>query len=181
MLMLTAFVAALGITFVAGGDLRLLSEIRLRKAWLCALALGIQVLVISVAPSGAYSAAGHIGSYLVAAAFVIVNRKVPGLWLIALGAGMNFLAIISNGGVMPASSGALELAGHPVASGQGFDNSAAVSDANFAVLGDVFAIPEPWIFANVFSVGDVAIAAGLVVGMLGVCRGASRRRAVRPA
>jgi hypothetical protein len=42
-------------------------------------------------------------------------------------------------------------------------------DPRLAFLGDVFAIPRGWPLANVFSVGDVLIAVGVVVAVHGIC------------
>jgi hypothetical protein len=91
--------------------------------------------------------------------FALANRHLPGLPLIAMGGALNLAAIVANGGVMPASAAALRLAGLPAEAG--FSNSAHVADANLAWLGDVFAIPSGWPFANVFSIGDVVVVIGL--------------------
>ena len=44
--------------------------------------------------------------------------------------------------------------------GNVFANSAYVANARLWFLGDVFAVPASWPFANVFSIGDVLIAVG---------------------
>jgi uncharacterized protein DUF5317 len=94
---------------------------------------------------------------------VVANRRLSGLWLIALGATLNLLVIGINGGVMPADPAALERAGLPVVSGE-FENSTVLEDPKLAILGDVFAVPEPLPFANVFSIGDVVLLMGWVPG-----------------
>ena len=60
--------------------------------------------------SHALHVALHMTSYVLDAYFVFANRH---LWLplVALGAGLNVLAIAVNGGVMPASASALRIAG----------------------------------------------------------------------
>ena len=109
-----------------------------------------------------------VAAYPVGAVFLLANRRVPGMALVALGAALNLLAITANGGVMPASAEALAAAGLPVAE-PGFENSAALADPRLAFLGDVFAIPASWPLSNVFSVGDVCIGAGLAWGLHRVC------------
>ena len=88
------------------------------------------------------------------------NLRVPGLALVALGAISNLAAIVANDGVMPTTPEALAAAGlDPL---DGFSNSAVLEDPALAPLTDIFALP-PWLpFANVFSIGDVLIALGIV-------------------
>jgi hypothetical protein len=101
-------------------------------------------------------------------AFVWINREVPGLWLIAVGALSNGVAIVANGGVMPTTTEALRTAGLEV-DPQVFANSAALADPRLLFLGDVFAIPSWLPFANVFSIGDVLIAVGVAYTVHAVC------------
>ena len=58
-----------------------------------------------------------------------------------------------------------------------FENSAISSGSRLWFLGDVFAVPHGWPFANVFSVGDVVIVVGLLVLVHRACRPSSRPRA----
>ena len=155
---------------LAGGRLRALSELPLRGGgWLCA-AIALQVLVIEVVPDAPapLPALGHVASYAMTAIAVWLNRRLPFLWLLALGGALNALAIAVNGGVMPARAGALAAAGLDTA--DGFANSAAVAHAHLAFLGDVFAVPAAWPAANVFSVGDVLIVLGLLAFLHAWCR-----------
>ncbi len=101
----------------------------------------------------------HLGTYVLAAACLIRNLDLRFVWLVGVGGLLNLIAIAANGGVMPASRGALETAGLDVKSGE-FANSDYVEDAHVAFLGDVFAIPDGWPGANVFSIGRRAHAAG---------------------
>jgi hypothetical protein len=84
------------------------------------------------------------------------------VWVVALGGALNFIAIVANGGVMPARRGALETAGLDVRGGE-FANSDFVEGAHVGFLGDVFAIPDGWPGANVFSVGDVLMVLGALL------------------
>ena len=58
----------------------------------------------------------HIASYGLDAYFVFVNRRLVGVAVVALGAGLNLLAITTNGGVMPASAAALRINGRSLIS-----------------------------------------------------------------
>lgn len=153
-----------------GGRLAALAELRLR--WTPALlsALAVQLAVLRLVPDwpGAVLVAGHVASYGLAAAFVAANRHVPWLWLVGLGGLANLAAITANGGRMPASPAALDTAGVPPP--DSFSNSAAVTDAELAFLGDVFATPAGWgPFSNVFSVGDVLLVGGAVLALHRIC------------
>jgi uncharacterized protein DUF5317 len=152
-----------------GGSLGALATVRLRLPWLLPAALALQVVAISLpGVPGRLRPPLHVASYLLAGAFLVANRRLPGMPLLGLGAAANLLAIVANGGVMPASPDALAAAGLPP-DRPGFANSAALDDPRLAFLGDVFAIPSGWPLANVFSVGDVLIALGAVVAVHGIC------------
>jgi hypothetical protein len=153
---------------LAGGRLSRLAEVRFRGASLAVLGLAVQVLVISVLPTGARDlhAAAHLASYLMLGAMLVLNIRIPWLWLVALGGLSNFVAIAANGGVMPASRAALASAGSLPAPGH-FINSTLLEHPHLAFLGDVFAIPAPWAH-NVFSVGDAIIAAGALLTLHGL-------------
>ena len=91
----------------------------------------------------------------------------------AVGAGCNLLAIIANGGYMPADPEALASVG---LGGPGYTNSIVLTDPVLPFLTDVFAMPAWMPAANIFSIGDVllgiGVAATIALGM---------RRQVKPA
>lgn len=153
------------------GDLRKLATLELSATWLLPVALGLQVLVITVAPGlpRPFTVGVHLVTYLLAAAFLWSNRRVAGLLLLAAGAATNGVVIAVNGGTLPASEAALRRAGLPTDL-PGFTNSASLESPRLAWLGDVFAIPAGIPFANVFSVGDVLILAGAAWLLHSTCR-----------
>jgi hypothetical protein len=153
-----------------GGRLGRLGELTLRSAWLLPLALGAQVLVISVIPDGPPVALAliHGASYLLAGTFVWLNRAVPGLPVIAVGGLSNAVTIAVNGGTLPASPSALRRAGLPLTEDE-FSNSAVIDDALLPWLGDVFAVPAGMPLANVFSIGDIVMALGAAYAVHRMC------------
>lgn len=171
MILLAVLLLALVLVPLAGGRLGRLAEIDLKAMWAIGVALGLQIVIISIIPDrfeGVHVPL-HILSYVFAAIFVWLNRGIPGMVIIGLGALCNLIAILANGGVMPATPAALRSAGIVQNSGQ-FANSTVVDDAKLQFLGDVFAVPDSWpIIANVFSIGDVLIAIGIFVLIHGVC------------
>ncbi len=158
-----AFMAILGVPLL-GGRFGRLRHTKLVEGWLMVLGLGIQVVILQIIASmiSHEIAAGlHVLSYLFTFGFVYANRRVAGLWLIALGGLMNLAAIVANGGVMPASPAAVARAGHVVSAE--FTNSALIANARLGWLGDAHAIPKGFPLANVFSLGDVIIVVGAAV------------------
>jgi len=170
-ILLAVLVLAIVTVPLAGGRLGALGEIDLRRPWAIMVAIGLQVLIISVFPDRfeALHEPVHVLSYVFAAVFLVANIRLPGVPLIAAGALCNLAAIVANGGVMPASRAAQQAAGIVQQEGH-FVNSGVLEDPKLLFLGDVFAIPESWpVLNNVFSVGDVLIALGALVFVHGMC------------
>ena len=163
---------------LAGGRLRRLAELELRWLWLAPAALALQVVIVTIAPGGdrTLHAVVHVGTYALIGLFLWMNRRLPGLAVLALGAAANTLAIVVNHGVMPASRTAQRLAGLTEAGG--FNNSAAVLHPHLLWLGDVIPIPGP--LPNTLSVGDFVIFAGMLILLHRTCESSLRRRVLRP-
>jgi hypothetical protein len=103
------------------------------------------------------------------------NRGLPGMLVMALGAGLNALAITINGGTLPASAAALRAAG--IHDRPGFDNSDVLSHPHLGWLGDVMATPSWLPMRNMLSVGDLVLFAGAVILVITVTRMPGRHRA----
>jgi hypothetical protein len=168
-MMIAIAVIALVIAVATGGDVRRLGTVALRRSWLLGAALAIQIVITTTGGSRDGFAAAHLLSYALVGAWFVVNRSIPGLGVIAAGGGLNAAAIVANRGVMPATRSALARAGIHTAAGR-FANSAAVAHPHLFVLGDRFAVPRGVPLANVFSVGDVVIAAGVTWAVLRLTR-----------
>jgi hypothetical protein len=154
-----------------GGRLQALTELEFRRGGFAVAALLIQVVIISVLPGDAwgFSKEIHLATYFLLGVFLVANRHIPGLLVIALGGALNFAAIASNGGVMPADPDAIEAAGITHKAGE-FTNSAATADAPLGFLGDVFHTPAWMPIHNVFSIGDIEIVLGAFLLLHFVCR-----------
>ena len=148
--------------FVLGGRLSGLATIDFRWPWLAIGGFAVQLVLFS---DPIRERAGDLGAPLYVASTVAVliavirNVRIPGMALVALGAASNLAAIVANGGYMPASEDAFEALGGGL--NPGYTNSAIVADP----------------IANVFSIGDVLIAVGVVI----VIAAGMRRRSVRAA
>jgi uncharacterized protein DUF5317 len=170
MLLVVAAVLLLATVPLAGGRLSRLADIRPRGVWAVLLAAALQVGISDVVPGGSHAlhAGLNVLSYALDAYFLLANRRLVGVPLIATGAALNVLAITTNGGVMPASALALRIAG--IAERPGFDNSAALAHPHLAFLGDVIPVPGPWPIGNVLSVGDLIILLGAFLLLHCTCR-----------
>ncbi|MGA2014620.1 MAG: DUF5317 domain-containing protein [Solirubrobacteraceae bacterium] len=146
---------------LTGGRLRRLADLELRWLWLAPAALAVQVVITVIAPGGdpAWHAGVHLASYGLIAVFLLANRRLPGVTVIAAGTLCNVLAIAANGGVMPAAAAAQRIAG--LILGAGFHNSARLAHPMLLWLGDIIPVPGP--LPNVLSPGDCLIFAGVAV------------------
>jgi hypothetical protein len=153
---------------LTGGRLGRLASIRVRGTWVPVVALAGQVLITTILPGGspAVHKAVHIGTYVLIGAILWCNRRLPGIPVIGLGAVLNALVIIVNGGQMAASRTAERVAGLHLP--PGFENSAPLAHPHLLWLGDI--IPWPGPFPNVLSIGDGLIYAGALILLHRVCR-----------
>lgn len=158
--------------FGLGGRLDRLSSVRLRWAALAVVGFVIQMAIFTEPIGSSVGNAGpalYVGSTVAVLAVVIRNATLTGLPLVAIGAGLNLLAIVANRGYMPADPGALATAGR--AASDGYSNSTVLADPALRPLTDIFAAPSALPLANVFSVGDVLIAIGIAVAIAVAMRG----------
>jgi Family of unknown function (DUF5317) len=157
--------------YLLGGHLGRLGELRLRWVPLALLGLLIQVVLFGDmfgSPFGDASAAIYVASNLLVFAAVLRNIRVPGMALSAVGAASNLLAILANSGYMPADPEALASVG---LGGPGYTNSVVLTNPALPFLTDVFAMPAWMPAANIFSIGDVLLGAGVALTIALAMRG----------
>ncbi len=145
--------------------------IRLGAVAIFALALQIAAIYAPLGPGDIQRRIMFVVSYLLLVAFVLANLRRPGLLIIGVGLLLNFLAIVTNGGLMPISPANLEKAGlgdqlAELSSGDRVPQSKNVllarEDTRLWFLTDVLVWKNPTSL-SAFSVGDVIIGAGLVI------------------
>lgn len=144
---------ALGVAggLLFGGDWRRLGELRIR--WWPVLAAAVALRVAGVLLP--LDLVAYLSGVLAVAVVALRNAALPGAPLIAIGALLNTLVFVVNGG-MPYDPVAADTAMiRPLLNDR--LHVAASSDTRLAFLSDVIYLP---IFRNVYSVGDVVIAAG---------------------
>lgn len=181
MVLAEAAIAGIVLGLLSGGRLGALAELRIRHVELVYAAILLQ---IGAFPSGVlpWSTPDAIarGLWLISFAlligFAVVNRAVRGVALVLTGLASNLAAVVANGGLMPASPHAIQAAGLTY---RLHNNSVSTSDPHLAWLTDLWAVPAwiPW--GNVFSVGDVFVAAGIVATIVLAMHGSARQVAER--
>lgn len=174
MFMLWAIPVGLILGFVARGSLDGLFSLGFRWGPLAIGGLLVQLVLFTAfgdSLAGDLGPAIYIGSTVAVLVAVVRNWRLAGMPIVAGGSLSNLVAIIANGGFMPADPEALRIAGF---TGPGdHTNSVVLADPAFRPLTDIFALPAGVPLANVFSVGDVLIG----VGILAVIVAAMRTRA----
>jgi hypothetical protein len=168
--------------WLLGGRLDRLAAIRFRWAALAVTGLLVQVVLFAGPVAERVGALGpplYVGSTVAVLVAVVRNLRLAGIPLVVAGAISNLAAITANGGVMPASPGAVAALG--LGPAEGFSNSVVMTDPALQPLTDIFALPAWLPMANVFSVGDVLIGLGvatvIALGMRGTSLAPTGREA----
>jgi hypothetical protein len=177
MLLLVMSLLSFLVVILLGGRVQNLASLNVRWGWLGVVVLLIQVVLFSRPPAWLtpWLETIHIFTYLLLALVLFANLRLPGMKLITLGAVSNFLVISANHGYMPVPFGHFqalfpEAAATMAATGH-YHNSVMISaGTKLWWLGDVFYLPRPFPFANVFSVGDALLVIGLFLFFSGIMR-----------
>lgn len=171
MFILYAVPIGLVLGLLLGGRPAGLATLQFRFGWVMVAGLLVQVVLFSPAVSDVVGDLGpliYILSTAVVVVSVVLNLRITGMALVALGAISNLVAIVLNGGYMPADASAMAAVGKTAPTT--YSNSAILAEPVLKPLTDIFALPT-WVpFANVFSAGDILIAVGVVVVIVAAMR-----------
>ena len=166
MFFLAALVIGAATVPLANGRLGAFADLKLRWGPVLLSAVALQAVILVLIPdhpSGIHEPL-HAVSYVLIGVFVIANKRVTGMWLIAFGGLCNAAVIALNGGVMYVSRAALETVGlYPLP--DGWLNAAVLEHPKLAFLGDIFPI---LVLKTVVSFGDILIAIGAIALVHGV-------------
>lgn len=171
-------VLALLAGLVAGGSLRTFEHVRVH--WWGAALAGLLLQAAPIAREHELAIAALAGSYSLLMAFALINRRLPGAWLVMVGLGMNLVVVVPNGG-MPVSASAVHEAGGPTSAGIATDlkhHEMSGGDA-LSFLGDVIPVPSP--IGIVLSPGDVLLYVGVAWFLLAITLGRSGENRRPPA
>ena len=113
--------------------------------------------------------AGLVVSQILLLLFCWINRRLAGIWMLALGLALNLTVIAANGGFMPITPHtASQLAPQevvdsiPLGSRVGFSKDILLEPAQIHLgwLSDRFLLPKGLPYQAAFSLGDVVLAVG---------------------
>lgn len=116
----------------------------------------------------AWGSVFYVLSFLLAGLFIWYNRRTAGFGLLGLGLFLNALVITLNGGHMPvdpeamAAAGNLHILEQELAAGLWSTFTLRTPQTPLWFLGDVILLPMPFREPVIISVGDIAIALGLL-------------------
>lgn len=164
MFILYALVIGFVVGLLLGGRPGGLARLEFRWPWLIIGGLLVQVVLFTDQVATAVGDLGaliYVGSTALVFLGVLRNADIPGMKIVALGAASNLIAIVANGGYMPAGRDAMAALGK--ADPTIYSNSAVVAHPALEPLTDIFALPVWLPFSNIFSVGDMLIALGVAV------------------
>lgn len=161
---LTVMLVAIVVSTVRGGRVRRIAEVRLQHVWLLFVGLALQLGVDLAAGRGLLEDAGTGGSLLLVVSqalvvgWLVLNRHLPGVWLVAGGLALNALVMAANGAmpVGPDAMRALGLGELEVPPGK---HTLLTEATRLPWLADIIPVPP---LRSIISIGDLVLAAGLI-------------------
>ncbi len=154
-------VVAIAAAVARGGRLHRVAEADLRWNWLLFPGLGLQVAVEVFGASGTHgwaSTATVLTSQALVVGWITANRYRPGMPLIFLGLVANAVVIAANG-AMPVDPDAMAAAGLGGGRSLAGKHQLLTDTARLRWLADIVPVAA---LRTVISVGDIALAAGLI-------------------
>jgi hypothetical protein len=170
-MLIEAILLSVVVALVRGGDMKLLGQLGIKSYWLI-FAPGILICLLYtkyipgmefVVKLGPFV---HVIAYLMVLIVIYINRRLPGMALIGLGAILNFTAIAVNSGKMPVSPQAAKSAGMErlLARKNQARHSLINSNTRLKFLCDVIPLKwPPFPDPQVISLGDIGLAFGLFI------------------
>jgi hypothetical protein len=179
-------IVGLGIGWMRRGSLVALGRTPFRLAWLLLISFAANSYIVRMDLDLPWWVGPlHLGAYALALAVLLVNRRLPGVPLLALGLAMNVLVIALNGGMMPQAPQTLQVMhpGKTFAIGQHPPKTKTIvlprEQTRLWWLSDVLVTPSWSPLRTVASVGDVVIVLGLAWTVQGLMQ-PGRHQGQRP-
>jgi hypothetical protein len=173
--------------WMSGGSMARLGSAPVKVLWLFPAAFVAQVLMVRTLGGGdvpGWVLPVHLGVLVVVLGGLFALRRVPGAVVMALGLAMNASAIALNGGLMPQAPETLHInhAAEAPQAGRHLARTKGIvlprGETRLWWLSDVVVFPPEIPIRGVFSVGDLAIAAGLAWSVHGLMQ--TRREGTTP-
>ncbi|MTV26025.1 hypothetical protein FTX61_11480 [Nitriliruptoraceae bacterium ZYF776] len=161
---LTVLVLAIAVSYVRGGRLTRIADVQLRSNALLFVGLALQLAVDLAAGRGILGDATALGwsillvSQLLVVGWLVRNRQLPGVLLVAVGLALNAVVIAANG-AMPVDPAAMRVLGVEHLDVPLGKHTLMTAETALPWLADVIPLPP---LRSIISVGDVVLALGLV-------------------
>ena len=161
------------ISFIVGflrkGNLRALSQLKLKWGWIFPLLLVVELAVFKLQNSnkilGQWSGSIYIIVYVLGLLFLFINRKNRGFTIILIGVFLNFIVMILNGGRMPVSVQAASILDpsytEVLKKSLYAKHAMLTSSTHLGFLGDVIPISKPYPRTQIISIGDIVMNIGI--------------------
>lgn len=165
---------AVAIGYARGGRLTRIGAVRLDGVWLVAVAALTQIAVTVLSGTvltGLARPAALAASYVAVLVFVWRNASLPGMPVVGVGFALNAVVVVANGG-MPVAAAALEAIGAPGADITPGKHLLLEETDVLPWLADIIALP---VLRTVISVGDIVVAVGMAVVVVGLMQPRPRR------
>lgn len=170
-------ILALTLGMIKGGNIGKLEKLHIRGWYLLVISFTIEIVSLFLISKTNYNISKilennffyiHIFIYSLLIIALFINRKENGLKLSLLGSVLNFLPILMNNGKMPVSVKSLEDAGLYNQITLLYDERIIThilmtENTKLSFLGDIIAIPRPYLFPKIISFGDILISLGLFI------------------
>jgi hypothetical protein len=151
------------------GNLRGLSDLKLKAGWIFPILLVVQLIVYyfqnDYEAVGQASASIYMVVYILGLVFLFINRNHPGFIVIFIGVFLNFLVMAINGGRMPVSAEAAAILDpnfiQALKDGLYAKHAILDSSTKLGMLGDIIPLTDPYPRTQVISIGDVVMNIGI--------------------
>lgn len=161
---LTVVLLAVVVSYLRGGRLQRIADAHLQLPWLLFAGLGLQITVDVATGRGMLGDASTTGltllivSQALVVGWLVLNRQLPGVGLVALGLALNAVVIAANG-AMPVDPGAMRALGLGELQVPLGKHTLLTDRTRLPWLADIFPLPP---LRSIISIGDVVLAAGML-------------------
>ena len=168
---LEAVILGVVIGIVRNGSVRNINFTKIRGWFLVILAFVLQISTLifkSMPVIMSYGKYFYIASALLIVLTLIMNIDKKGMWIILIGAILNFIVVVMNKNRMPISFDGLRLAGlenmiDDIRNGSISNYMSLDEVTNWTKhLGKYIVIPKPYPMAKVISIGDIFMSLGII-------------------
>ena len=173
---------ALLVGWLSGGKFWRLADAHIRQGWLILIPIVLYVADWAIRlKMGATSfewlfPASFVVNRLALLALVALNLRIPGANVILIGMALNFIAIVSNGGVMPVRPDAIGAVYGPeylayTKTAPHIQSAIMTATCEVSFLCDIIAARQPFVvMPAVYSVGDIVMSVGIFIAIISLMR-----------